>query len=171
MPKIVPSAEARLVYQSDRGKRRPGTAFIIVFLALLALLGAAAVASGVLNLFSTSHYILLSLTPLITGIILLGYVAWFSVRLWRESSTHFVLELTDDMIHLKVYRYDGARLQASMRYFDMRFVEFYTPRDRETLLFHSKDDRIIEAPLWQMNRSPSEALKFLSRKGVQILTV
>jgi hypothetical protein len=50
----------------------------------------------------------------------------------------------------------------------MDFVEHYTPRDRETLVFHSFDGRIIEMPVWSIHDQVPNILNHLEQHGIRV---
>lgn len=65
----------------------------------------------------------------------------------------------------------GAHKEARMQLDAIHHVEWFTPRDRESLIFYSVDGRVIEAPLWHMDRSAGDAVAFLRARNIEVRQV
>jgi len=78
------------------------------------------------------------------------------------------LVVTDALARLMISE-RNYHIQASMPIEDIDFVEYFTPRDQAALIFHGKDNRIIEVPVWSMTDNPSAVVEFLRNKGIAVV--
>lgn len=102
------------------------------------------------------------------GLSLMAYSCYFAWWLYKQSKTSYELEFFSDGISLRVRESNGRLLRISMSYPEMDFVEYFTPRDRESLVFHSLDGRLIEVPVDRMDQDRVHAIDLLRERGIKI---
>lgn len=90
------------------------------------------------------------------------------MRLRKETLSSFALDISAGGIRERVVEQDGKHVQATMTFNEMDFVEHYTPRDRESLVFHSFDGRMIEMPMWSIHEQVPNVLNHVQQHGIKI---
>jgi hypothetical protein len=101
------------------------------------------------------------------ALIMAGCLILYTRHLIIEGRKKYTLVITDAIVRLMVSE-KNYHIQATMPIDEIEFVEYFTARDRSELIFHGKDNRIIEAPLWSMTDDPSTVVEFLRNKGIAI---
>jgi hypothetical protein len=107
---------------------------------------------------------------LILSVLLGGYVIIVGWRLLSYTGKEYIFELSEDEARMKVVDKRTQRKEiARVLYQDIDYVEFFTPRDKSALVFHSIFGQLIEVPLWALTGDASSVLNFLREKQVSVV--
>lgn len=79
-----------------------------------------------------------------------------------DFSKHYVLELTEREVKLKISDTESSAEEAVARMplREVSFVEYFTPKDCASVVFHGKEGRVIKVPIWSLTDHPSPVLQF-----------
>jgi hypothetical protein len=79
--------------------------------------------------------------------------------------------VASDTVTLYVKPPLGRQLQATIRADDVDYLEHFTATDREALICHLRNGRVIEIPLWALPASSQSIIATLKRPDVQIVSL
>lgn len=167
MANVSSSTKTPLIYTSSTKKIRPAIIFLSILLVCTAVSAILLIISSIGTLAIQQGSASLPILALATGLALLGYSIWYAKRLWFEAKKQYELGLSDEQLILTISEANGKKHIAKMAYANIDFVEYFTVRDQEALIFHGRDGRIIEVPVWCMEDEIQPAIDFLRQREVR----
>ncbi len=92
------------------------------------------------------------------------YSAWY----FYPFSKTFMLELNETGVRLVVFnRLLSQEFVSEMKFSQMSFIEFFSPKDTAALVFHAKNGKRLEVPIWPFEPSCQAEIKnFLQKEKV-----
>lgn len=165
----VPASDTELSYKTSKFKRRPSETIMVVMLAATFLLSLCLIIGSIVGIAHPQPWGEVPIFTLAAGLVMFGYSIWYGRRFWQEDHTQYTLAFQSDRITLLITEPDGRNLVTQMPFDQMDFVEHVLTRDREQFIFHGKDKRIIQAPLWSMDHDAQPGLELLRRHHIQIV--
>jgi hypothetical protein len=163
--------KAELTFKSSTTKARPGSAILMWMLGALMVIGCALIIVATAGLLNPPWYGTVPFGSLAAGIVFVAYAGWYYRRLFLDSKREVRMDLFDNEVVLYVREPNGRRVSTRMAFADIDFLEYYSVRDRESLVFHSKDGRIVEVPMWAMEQGSQPAIGYLSDRGIRVVTL
>jgi len=167
MANVSSSTKIPLIYKSSTKIVRPAILFLSVLLAGTAISALLLIISSLSTLLIPDRAPSVPLMALVAGCGLLAYSLWYGSRLWLEAKKQYQLVLNDEQVVLTIIEAHGKDYSAQMAYSDIDFAEHFTVRDQEALIFHGRDGRIIDVPLWCMDSDIQPAIEFLRQHHVR----
>lgn len=162
------AAGVKLSFRSRPRHARPAYIPTLFFSSIAWLAALALIVFGVSDMFAGSINVV-NTTVVAAAAVLVAYMVMFSRKFLDDFGKEYIFELTEKEARLKVSGQGLSRgVVASMPFSEVRFVEHYTPRDQVSLVFHGKNDRIVEVPIWTMTNDASPAVDFLKERGIKI---
>lgn len=167
---VVKSAETKLYYKSRPGRLRPALLPTIFFLLVIWTFSIILLTTTAAALFAGSSQGTTLWMVVAVSAVLICYLILFTKRYIDDFARNYEFELLDKEVRLRIDdRVSGRRFFAHMPYSEMSFVEYYTPRDNASIVFHGLDERIIEVPIWSMTEDTSAIFEVLNNKAVRIV--
>lgn len=161
--------KVRLRLSSAPGWQRPAFIPTVIVLAAGLLLSLSLLSFSLIGLLHHIPEAAMIVRVLISAVIFLIVLSIFTWRYFGDFVPKYLLELTDEELRLRVSGRNRKAALARMDFSEVAFVEYFTPTDNASFLFHGKDGRIIEVPAWSLTRKPYLIEEFLIQKKVPIL--
>ena len=161
-----------ITYRSVIGRPRRSVQVVVGLLWLCFALAISLVVAGGYGLMTGYSYPMSAVVAMLCGAFIAGYAILFLNVLRWEGNMAYDVTLTPDAMTLRMRgTEDCHKCECSMRLEDVDFVEWFTPRDSETLTFNSRDGRECIIPMWRMDRSATDAVAFLRARGIEVRQV
>jgi hypothetical protein len=169
--KQVLPGKVRLKFVSRQRWRRPAFIPSIIFLTADWLLVLSLLSLSLIGLLHTANAPGLLIVTFAAAVVLFGVLSIFTLRYFADFTAQYELEMTDEEIRLKVSEKHRKVRVDQMNFNEVDFVEYFSPRDNASFLFHGKDGRIIDVPAWSLTDKPDLIVDFLDQKDLPIKQV
>jgi hypothetical protein len=105
------------------------------------------------------------------SILLALALIWFTYKFLSAALCSYAVAVGDGTVTLFVEPAFGRRQQMTVRSAEVDYLEHFTPADRESLICHLRNDRIVEIPLWALPDSRDLIINTLKSDQVKVLTI
>ena len=163
-----------LAYSSLPFWRRGGFLGMAIMLGCswLADVGLIAYSAQRINYVTSTTYGSIAEIVLLVSVSAFLYLLWLTAKYIFELSTQYLLQLTQTDVSLFVHHRLGERsMHAVMMLKNVDYIEFYTRRNREVLVLHGFDNKVIEIPLWAITGDPAPIVTSLRQRGLPIVAI
>jgi len=167
--KLETPSDVRLIATSIPGRKRPAYLPTVLILSAAWLMTAALIVAGTIGVIQHGPLSWLAVLWVVMGVVIAGFLTAFTGSSLVEFDRNYVLEFTDREMRLKILESrSGPSWVVRMPWFEVAFVEHFSPADRASLVFHGAGERTIEVPVWTMTENVNEILAFLEKKKIWI---
>lgn len=159
------------VYESRPFWKRPAFYSTTLMLLLVWAIDLTMVAFAYNGLFTANQFRQLAGIVLFCAVAFAVYLVWFTINFATRAFAHYAVSVGHGAVTLFVESPFMRNVQATVRPAEIDYLEHFTATDRETLVCHLKNGRLVEIPLWALPDSARAITALLKSADVQVLTI